>query len=111
MKGPLTGLRSWLTQRATAVYLAGFSLFLLTHLLWDRPVTFDAWRNWVLSPGVRVTMALFFIALLLHAWVGVRDVILDYVNPLAIRLSLLAILASGLLATAIWLADILLAHP
>jgi succinate dehydrogenase / fumarate reductase membrane anchor subunit len=111
VKGPLTGLRAWLTQRATALYLAGFSLFLLTHFLWDRPATFDAWRNWVLSPGIRVTMALFFIALLLHAWVGVRDVILDYVNPLAIRLSLLAVLASGLLATGIWLAVILLAHP
>ncbi len=111
MKGPLTGLRSWLTQRATAVYLAGFSLFLLTHLLWERPASFDAWRNWVLSPGVRVTTGVFFMALLLHAWVGVRDVILDYVNSLTIRLSLLAMLASALLGTGIWLAEILLAHP
>jgi len=111
VKGPLTGLRAWLTQRVTAVYLAGFTLFLLAHLLWDTPASFDVWRNWVLSPGVRVTMGLFFIALLLHAWVGVRDVILDYVNSLTMRVSLLTILASGLLASGVWLVEILLVHP
>ena len=108
MRGPLTGLRAWLMQRLTAVYLAGFTLFLLAHFAWDAPVSFDAWRNWLLSPVVRVATALFFVALLLHAWVGVRDVILDYVHPLAVRLSLLAALASGLLATGVWMLGVLL---
>jgi succinate dehydrogenase / fumarate reductase membrane anchor subunit len=108
VKGPLTGLRAWLVQRLTAVYLLGFTLFLLAHLSRGAPVFFEAWRSWVLSPGIRVAWVLFFVALLLHAWVGMRDVILDYVHPLAVRLALLAVVAAGLLATGVWMVEILL---
>lgn len=111
MKGPLTGLRAWLVQRLTAVYLLGFILFLLAHLSRDAPASFEAWRSWVLSPGVRVVWVLFFVALLLHAWVGVRDVILDYVHSLAVRLALLAVVAAGLLAAGVWMLEILLVSP
>jgi succinate dehydrogenase / fumarate reductase membrane anchor subunit len=54
------------------------------------------------NPAISVAAAVFFAALLLHAWVGFRDVIVDYVHPLAFRLSMLALLGSGLLAIGLW---------
>jgi len=47
-------------------------------------------------------LALFFAALLLHAWVGVRDVIIDYVRPFYLRFSLLMVVGGALLATLLW---------
>jgi succinate dehydrogenase / fumarate reductase membrane anchor subunit len=47
-------------------------------------------------------------ALLLHAWVGVRDVILDYVHPVGLRVAALAVLGSGLMAMAVWAVRMLL---
>jgi succinate dehydrogenase, hydrophobic membrane anchor protein len=55
-----------------------------------------------------VAFGLFALALLLHAWIGVRDVILDYVKPPALRLALLAAVALFLLANGLWLAGILM---
>ena len=90
MKGPFTGMRAWLVQRVSAVYLFLFVVFALAEFA-DAPSqwSYAAWRDWVLAPWVSVAVLLFFTALLLHAWVGLRDVILDYVHPTATRIVLL----------------------
>lgn len=99
MKSYFSGLRAWLLQRATALYLLGFIIYVALHTLASSPVSYSAWRSWVLSPGPRVAILLFFIALALHAWVGLRDVAIDYVKPLGMRLLVLGILVAGLAAT------------
>jgi succinate dehydrogenase / fumarate reductase membrane anchor subunit len=85
-----------------------FIVYLLAHLAFDPPTSFLSWRGWVARPGVNLAMGAFFCALLAHAWVGLRDVIMDYVRPVAARLPAVALLAVGLLATAGWLTQILL---
>ena len=103
-----SGLPAWLVQRASAVYMLFFIAYLLAHFGFDPPRSFDSWRGWVASPGVSLAMGAFFCALLAHAWVGVRDVILDYVRPAAARPAALAALAACLVAVAAWVARILL---
>jgi len=103
----ITGLRAWLVQRVSAVYMLAFLAFFLTHFVIDPPHSYPAWRGWLMRSDVSIATAVFFIALLAHAWVGVRDVIMDYVHPVAIRVGLLALLGFGLMATGIWVARIL----
>jgi succinate dehydrogenase / fumarate reductase membrane anchor subunit len=103
----VTGLRAWFAQRLSAVYMLGFLIFLLAHLSVDPPHSYESWHAWVLGPWTGVAFLLFFAALLLHAWVGVRDVVLDYVHPIAARFAVLALVAIGLLAIGAWVARIL----
>lgn len=84
-----------------------FIVFLLVHFIVDPPHSYSAWRGWLMSSGASIATAIFFVALLAHGWVGVRDVILDYVHQVAIRGFLLALLGFGLTATGIWVARIL----
>lgn len=102
------GLRAWLVQRVTAVYIAVFTIYLLFHFITSAPSNFVAWQAWVGSPAVSVLMALFGLALLAHAWVGIRDVFMDYVKPASLRLVMLVGLAGMLLICAIWLLRVLL---
>ena len=85
-----------------------FIVYLLAHFGFDPPDSFGSWRGWVASPGVSLATGAFFCALLAHVWVGVRDVILDYVRPMAARPAALAALAASLFVIAAWLARILL---
>ena len=96
------GLRPWLIQRLGAVYMAGFLLFVLASLASASAISFDAWRDWVCQPLVNASLALFLLALLAHAWVGTRDVIMDYVKPVALRFSLLVLFALILLISLFW---------
>ncbi len=97
-----SGLHAWFLQRVSAVYIGFFVLILLARLWLVPPADVDAWRQWVASPLVSVGFALLIPCLALHAWVGVRDVILDYVHPLGWRLLMLSLAAFYLLAVSAW---------
>lgn len=97
------GLRAWLIQRVSAVYLALFGVYLVVHFMGHPAPTYAQWQAWVSQPLVAVGIVLFFLAVLVHAWVGARDVILDYVHIYALRLLLLSGLMLVLIGCGIWL--------
>ena len=111
MRKAATGLRAWLVQRISAVYMLLFIVYVLAHFAVDPPRSHLEWRGWILSPGVSIVSFVFFAALLAHAWVGLRDVIMDYVNRPATRVFVLAMLTGGLLAMGAWTVRILLVGP
>lgn len=109
MSGQVSGgLRAWVLQRVSAVYLALFIMAALMVLLTHQPVTYNAWHAWIAHPVVNIACMLFFIALVLHAWVGVRDVVIDYVRAAGTRFVALAGIAASLLAMLVWAFRILL---
>ena len=95
VSGAHYGVRDWLVQRFTAVVMAVYTLFLAGFLAFHQPLQFAQWQALFHHQGMRLFTLLFFASLFLHAWVGVRDILMDYVHPVAIRLTLqvLAILA------------------
>ena len=101
------GLRPWLLQRLSAVYLAVYIIYLWLHFVFQAPADYLAWQGWMASPAISVSAALFFLALLLHVWVGLRDILMDYVQPLSVRLFVTAMLAIGLSACGLWVLRIL----
>lgn len=68
------------------------------------PAGYVAWRAWVLAGPMRLPALLFFTALFLHAGVGLRDGILDYVHPIRLRPGVLTLVAIGLAAMALAIA-------
>lgn len=108
MRGTLTGLRAWLLQRMTAVYMIAFIVFMLAQFAADSPHSYESWRSWVMRSDVAIATFVFFTALLLHAWIGIRDVVLDYLQPMIVRVPVLAIAGFGLLAMEAWILRVLL---
>ena len=106
MKGTLSGTRAWVVQRVSALYMLCFIVYLLIHFAASAPHTYETWKAWFAHPGVGVAVMLFFVGLLLHTWVGVRDVVLDYVHPIAVRSVLLALLAISQIAIGLWVLTI-----
>jgi succinate dehydrogenase / fumarate reductase membrane anchor subunit len=102
----ITGLRPWMLQRLTAVAMLAFLLYVGLHFLFVPTGGYEAWHAWARSPIVSVCAAAFFGALLLHAWIGLRDVLMDYVKPLALRITLLSVVAIGLGAFGLWVLHI-----
>ncbi|HHJ12473.1 MAG TPA: succinate dehydrogenase, hydrophobic membrane anchor protein [Chromatiales bacterium] len=107
MGGGLQGYRAWLLQHITAALLVLGFVLLGAGWVAGLPDDFAGWRATVDSAPVEIGLLLFFGALLLHAWVGLRDVVLDYVHPLAVRLVLLVLLALYLVGCYLWLLWIL----
>lgn len=103
MNQQLSGLPAWLVQRLSAVYMVLYSIMVLAYWMIDPPLDYPAWRGLFAHPVVLITTAMFLLALLLHVWVGVRDVILDYAGRFpSVRLLLLTLLGGWLIAMGLW---------
>jgi succinate dehydrogenase / fumarate reductase membrane anchor subunit len=102
MTRPMSGLRAWLLQRASAVFLSLFGLWVLGYFLTAPPSDFAEWRAVMSAPLVSGGVLLGLLALLLHAWIGLRDVLLDYVRSLPLRLALVSLVVAGLAACGLW---------
>lgn len=108
MSRKASGLKAWAIQRLTAVYLALFFLYLVLKLMFGAPADYAAWRSWLADPVVSIATLVFFAALLLHAWIGVRDILIDYVWHTAARVGLLALVALVLVGSGLWAAQVLI---
>jgi succinate dehydrogenase / fumarate reductase membrane anchor subunit len=82
------GLRDWLAQRITAVVMTVYILALAFVMMWQKPATYEAWRQLFTQGWMRIATLLFVFSLAWHAWVGARDILMDYVKPTGARLSL-----------------------
>lgn len=73
------GMRQWLAQRLSAVVMAIYAVFLLGLLLLTRPQSYTEWYAMFTPVWWRIFTFAFFLCLVMHAWLGVRDVLRDYV--------------------------------
>ena len=102
------GVTEWLLQRVTSLYMGGFVIYATVHFSLLPVHDYAAWKAWFAMGYVRIAWALFLASILIHAWVGMRSIYLDYLHPLWLRFSVTLLTALGLLALTLWAAEILM---
>ncbi len=101
------GLADWLSQRITAVVMTVFTLVLIGQVLFGGPLGYDRWAGIFAQQWMKVLTFVTIIALLYHAWVGVRNVWMDYVQSVGLRLTLQALTIVWLVGCAGWAVQVL----
>jgi succinate dehydrogenase / fumarate reductase membrane anchor subunit len=101
------GLRDWLVQRVTAVLMALYTLLFLAQLAMMPRVDYTSWRQLFTPQWMKLGTLLVLLGLYWHAWVGVRNIFMDYVKCSALRLVLHVLAISWLVVCAVWSAQIL----
>jgi succinate dehydrogenase membrane anchor subunit len=101
------GLRGWLVQRICAVVMALYILLFIAILIFGRPTNFSEWRGLFGGQGMKLATLLFVVSLLLHSWVGMRDILMDYARPMSVRFALETLVAVLLVAWGGWAVQIL----
>ena len=101
------GTRGWLAQRVTALIMAIYTPIALAIFLSRAPWTYDAWRAFFSQGWVRIATLLFVISLAWHAWVGARDILMDYAKHDGLRLALQVLTVLLLAGYVSWAIEIL----
>ena len=101
------GFRDWLSQRVTAALMALFTLVVLVQVLLPGPMGYDKWAGIFSSQWMKTLTFVVIVALLYHAWVGVRDIWMDYVKPVGVRLALQVATIAWLVGCAGWAVQVL----
>ena len=101
------GLRDWLIQRVTAVIMVIYTVFIVGYLLVQPVVDYNAWTMLFSSSVFRTFSLLFLLSIFYHAWIGVRDIVMDYIKSASFRLLIYVLVVITLLLYVIWSVQIL----
>ena len=85
------GTRDWLAQ---LIFFRG-------------EIGYDKWAGIFASQPMKMLTFATIVALLYHVWVGMRDVLMDYVKPVGIRLVLQILVLVWLLGCVGWVVQVL----
>jgi succinate dehydrogenase / fumarate reductase membrane anchor subunit len=90
-------LRDWLAQRVTAGIMALFTLLVLVQVIFNKgTIGYEKWAGIFAPQWMKVLTFVVIIALAYHVWLGMREIYMDYIKPVWLRLSLQV-------ATIVWL--------
>ena len=105
--GAHKGVGAFLLQRLTAIILSAFSLLVAVRLLSGAASGYEAWAGMFVPLWMKIVTLVALFALFYHAWIGVRDIWMDYVKPTGVRLPLQTLTVLWLLFCAVWAVQIL----
>ena len=101
------GLRDWLAQRVTALLMALFTLAVIVQVLLPGEMGYDKWAGIFSRQWMKVLTFVVIVSMLYHVWVGMRDVWMDYVKPVGIKLALQVFTMVWLTGCAGWAIQVL----
>ena len=101
------GLKDWLAQRVTAVVMVAYTFTLLISFLTGQNFSYEGWAHLFAQQWFKLFSLVTFFMLFYHAWVGMRDIWMDYVKAVGVRLTLQIATIMWLIVCAAWTVQIL----
>jgi succinate dehydrogenase / fumarate reductase membrane anchor subunit len=101
------GLTDWLIQRLTAVVMVVYTVLVLGIALWSGGIDHALWQQLFAHGAFKLASFLFMVALTYHAWIGMRDIYMDYLKPVGLRLAFEAVTVVVLVGYLGWTMQIL----
>src|SRR5207244_2225532 len=101
------GWKDWLVQRVTAVVMAVYTILVLGIVLWHGGIDYALWRALFADNAFKLATFVFMLGVCWHAWIGARDIWMDYIKPVGVRLTLEVLTLLALVAYVGWTIQIL----
>ena len=101
------GLKEWIIQRVTAIVMVVFTVALLVDYCFTGSATYEGWSALFSNQLMKLLTLLTLLSLFYHAWIGVRDIWMDYIKPVGVRLTLQVLTVLYLVACAAYAVQIL----
>lgn len=101
------GLRDWVIQRISSVFLGVYVVFLFGYIVFHSGLQFYDWYNLFQNVWMRIFSALALISLILHAWIGVWTIATDYLKVTWLRFIFETVVIIALISYLIWGIEIL----
>ncbi len=102
MSAGFSGMNAWIIQRLSGIYVAFFALILSGIFTTTPPQSYSEWVAIFVSPLLQIGFSLFIVALLFHAWIGLRDIVLDYIHAVSLKMVIFSMVLMGLFGSGLW---------
>jgi len=79
-----SGVHDYILLRASAIIMTLFTFYLVGFIVFN-DITYLSWIEFFGKISTKVFTILALISMLIHAWIGLWQVLTDYVKPVAVR--------------------------
>ena len=100
------GLAGFIAQRMTSIVLTLWIVLVGISALFG-PLSYDTWAALFAPLWMKIITLIAMFSLLYHAWIGMRNIWMDYIQPVWVRLSLETFTVLWLIACGVWSVQIL----
>lgn len=100
-------LRDWLFQRISGAIMAIYSVMWLVIIAINPMTEFATWQMLFSNLWMKLASLLFLVSMLYHAWLGVRDISMDYIPMLQVRKLFQLMVVASLLVYSVWGVNVL----
>ncbi len=80
-----SGVHDFILIRASAIILTCYTIFLVGFIAVSAPLTYEIWHGLYSCLPMKVFTLLALVALLIHMWIGIWQVLTDYVKCVSLR--------------------------
>lgn len=102
------GTRDWLAQRVTAIVMAIYTVILLVVFMTGDDFGYQGWAGMFAQQWFKIATFVTILSLIYHAWVGMRNILMDYcTHSVGLRLVLQVATLLWLVGCAGWAAQII----
>jgi len=102
------GIRPWIVQRLSALVMVAVLLTFMATMMLAAPSNFQEWQDFLAGGVWNTVLIIFWLSLFAHAWIGMRDVFMDYIAHDALRFVTLGSFAFFIIAMIIWMFKIMI---
>jgi len=107
LKSPFGGMTQWLYQRFTAFFMIVYLAIILFYFV-SYSLTYESWVAFMSPLWMRLVTSIFFVFMIIHAWIGVQHVTDDYIKLYLLKVLINIIFLIFTLAQIIYLPYFLL---
>ncbi len=79
-----SGVHDFILIRATAIIMTLYTLYLVGFIA-TTDLTYDVWSGFFASTFTKAFTMMALVSMLIHAWIGLWQVLTDYVKPALLR--------------------------
>ena len=104
-----SGTHDFILLRASAIIMALYALFMVSFLVTAAPLSYAVWTNLFANLWMKVFTMLALTSVLIHGWIGIWQVLTDYVKHSGLRAFIQFVVSVALVAY--WLAGLFVVWP
>ncbi|HCH01653.1 MAG TPA: succinate dehydrogenase, hydrophobic membrane anchor protein [Vibrio sp.] len=92
------GVHDYLLIRATGIIMTLYTVYMLSFLAWGPDINYLSWQSFFSGTFTKVFTMVALLCVLIHAWIGMWQVLTDYIKPTAVRVALQLVIIVTLIA-------------
>lgn len=104
-----SGTHDFILLRASAIIMALYTIFMVSFLVAADTLNYAVWTNLFAHLGMKIFTMLALTSVLIHGWIGIWQVITDYVKISGLRAFIQFVVSVALIVY--WLAGLLVVWP